>query len=251
MSATEAATPVAWLRSLLFNIGFFLWTALIVTFGVLLLPLPWRWMHRLGRLWCRGTLWLLRAIVGLDHRTDGRENLLPEPAIYASKHQSTWDTLIFALLLPDCAYVLKRELYWLPLFGQLLARSRPIPVDRSAGGSALRRMLATAERAIDEGRSIVIFPEGTRMAPGERTRYRPGAAALYQRLGVPVVPVALDSGRYWGRRRFAKRPGTIAIRFLPPIPPGLGRRDFMATLEGRIETGCRALPGPPRAGGAE
>ena len=244
MSSPTAASSGSWLRSLLFNIGFFVWTTFIVVGGLLLLPLPWPWMHRLGRLWCRGTLVLLRIIVGLDHRVEGKENLLHEPAIYASKHQSTWDTLIFALLLPDCAYVLKRELYWVPLFGQLLARSRPIAIDRSAGGSALRRMLGSAQRAIDEGRAIVIFPEGTRTAPGESGRYQPGAAALYQRLGVPVVPVALDSGLYWGRRQFVKRPGTITIRFLPPIAPGLERRDFMATLEGRIESACRALPAP-------
>lgn len=244
MRSPANASQGSWLRSLLFNIGFLVWTTLVVVGGLLLLPLPWPWMHRLGRLWCRGTLMLLRIVVGLDHRIEGKENLLHEPAIYASKHQSTWDTLIFALLLPDCAYVLKRELYRVPLFGQLLARSRPIAIDRSAGGSALRRMLGSAERAIEEGRAIVIFPEGTRTAPGERGRYQPGTAALYHRLGVPVVPVALDSGLFWGRREFVKRPGTITIRFLPPIAPGLERRDFMATLEGRIETECRALTGP-------
>lgn len=245
MSASAASSPIAWLRSLSFNLGFFVWTALIVTGGLVLLPFPWRWMHRFGRLWCRGALALLRAIVGLGWRADGLAERPAGPAIYASKHQSTWDTLIFALLLPDCAYVLKRELFWLPLFGLLLARSRPIAVDRSAGGRALRRMLADAERAIEEGRSIVIFPEGTRTAPGERTGYQPGVAALYQRLGRPVVPVALDSGRYWGRRRFVKQPGNITIRFLPPIAPGLERRDFMAMLEGRIETACRALSAAP------
>ena len=244
MSGAAEAAQGSWLRSLLFNIGFFGWTTIVVVGGLVLLPLPWPWMHRLGRLWCRGTLVLLRSIIGLRHRIEGQENLLHEPAIYASKHQSTWDTLIFALLLPDCAYVLKRELYFVPLFGQLLARSRPIAIDRSAGGSALRRMLGSAERAIEEGRAIVIFPEGTRTAPGEHGRYQPGAAALYQRLDVPVVPVALDSGLYWGRRQFVKRPGTITIRFLPPIPPGLDRREFMGTLEGRIETACRALPAP-------
>lgn len=241
MTGPTEARSGSWLRSLLFNIAFFVWTTIVVVGGLVLLPLPWPWMHKVGRLWCRGTLFLLRVIVGLDHRIEGTENLLREPAIYASKHQSSWDTLIFALLLPDCAYVLKRELYWVPLFGQLLARSRPIAIDRSAGGSALRRMLGSAERAIEDGRAIVIFPEGTRTAPGERARYQPGTAALYQRLDVPVVPVALDSGHYWGRRQFVKRPGTISIRFLPPIPPGLERRDFMATLEGRIETACAAL----------
>ena len=239
----SAPPALQWLRSLLFNIGSFLWTAAIVTGGMLLLPLQWRWMHRLGRLWCRGTLAMLRVLAGLRWRVEGLAHRPAGPAIYASKHQSTWDTLVFALLLPDCAYVLKRELFWLPLFGQLLARSRPIGVDRGAGARALRGMLAQAERAVAAGRSIVIFPEGTRTAPGKRRAYHPGVSALYQRLGLPVVPVALDSGRYWGRRQFVKQPGTITIRFLEPIAPGLERSAFMALLEGRIETACRALAG--------
>jgi len=224
-----------WLRSLVFNLSFYLWTTLVVLAGALLMPLPWCWMHKVGRLWCRGTLMLLRRIVGLDWRAEGLGSRPPGPAIYASKHQSTWDTLIFALLLPDCAYVLKRELFFVPLFGQLLARSRPIGVDRSAGAKALRRMVAQARRAIGEGRSIVIFPEGTRTEYGHRRPYQPGVAALYRELDLPVVPVALDSGRFWPRRRFVKRPGRITIRFLAQIAPGLERRAFMAELERRIE----------------
>jgi 1-acyl-sn-glycerol-3-phosphate acyltransferase len=230
-----------WLRSLLFNAAFFGWTALMVIAGIFLLPFSWQAMHAVGRLWARGTMALLRHLVGLDWRIVGRENILAGSAIYASKHQSTWDTLIFALLLRNPAYVLKRELLWIPFFGQLLARSRPIGVDRSAGASALRAMLADAERAVAAGRPIVIFPEGTRTAPGARRPYHPGIAALYQRLGLPVVPVALDSGVYWGRRRFEKRPGTITIEFLPAIQPGLERRDLMAKLEHQIEAHSQAL----------
>ncbi|MEX0809561.1 MAG: lysophospholipid acyltransferase family protein [Dongiaceae bacterium] len=230
-----------WLRSLIFNLGFYGWTALMVLAGVFLLPFPWRSMHGIGRLWALGTMALLRVIVGLDWRIEGAENIAAGPTIYASKHQSTWDTLIFALLLRDPAYVLKRELLWIPLFGQLLARSRPIGVNRSAGAAALRAMLADADRAVAAGRPIVIFPEGTRTAPGERRPFHPGIAALYQRLGLPVVPIALDSGRFWGRRRFVKQPGTITIAFLPAIAPGLPRKAFMAELEERIEAHSRAL----------
>jgi 1-acyl-sn-glycerol-3-phosphate acyltransferase len=232
-----------WLRSLLFNIAFYGWTGLMVLAGILLLPFPWRAMHAIGRLWARGTMVLLQILVGLDWRLEGAENLATGPAIYASKHQSTWDTLIFALLLRNPAYVLKRELLWIPLFGQLLARSRPIGVDRSAGAAALRAMLADADRAVAAGRPIVIFPEGTRTAPGESRPYHPGIAALYQRLGLPVVPVALDSGVYWGRRRFEKLPGRITIAVLPAIAPGLDRRAFMAALEQRIESRSRTLTG--------
>jgi 1-acyl-sn-glycerol-3-phosphate acyltransferase len=238
-----------WIRSLLFNAGFFVWTAIVVTGGMLLLPLPWRRMHRIGRFWAGGALFMLRHLIGLDWRLEGKANMPQGPAIYASKHQSTWDTLIFALLLPDCAYVLKRELFFAPLFGQLLQRSRPIGIDRSAGASALKRMVTEAVRAVADGRSIVIFPEGTRTGPTERRAYQPGVAALYQRLGLPVVPVALDSGRFWGRRMFVKQPGTITVRMLPPIAPGLDRRAFMAELEDRIEAACRALPGPETSAG--
>ncbi|MEX2298054.1 MAG: lysophospholipid acyltransferase family protein [Dongiaceae bacterium] len=232
-----------WLRSLLFNFGFYGWTALMVIAGIFLLPFRWQAMHVVGRLWARGTMALLRIIIGLDWRIEGAENIAAGPAIYASKHQSTWDTLIFALLLRNPAYVLKRELLWIPLFGQLLARSRPIGVDRSAGAAALRAMLADAERAAAAGRPIVIFPEGTRTAPGENRPYHPGIAALYHRLGLPVVPIALDSGVYWGRRRFEKRPGRITIAALPAIAPGLDRRAFMVELERRIEGRSRALAG--------
>ncbi|MDZ4735549.1 MAG: lysophospholipid acyltransferase family protein [Rhodospirillaceae bacterium] len=224
-----------WLRSLIFNLCFYGWTASMVVAGIFLLPFPWRTMHGIGRLWARGTMALLRVIVGLDWRIEGAANIAAGPAIYASKHQSTWDTLIFALLLQDPAYVLKRELLWIPFFGQLLARSRPIGVNRSAGAAALRAMLSDADRAVAAGRPIVIFPEGTRTAPGERRPFHPGIAALYRRLDLPVVPVALDSGLYWGRRRFVKEPGTITIAFLPAIAPGLERRAFMAELERRIE----------------
>jgi 1-acyl-sn-glycerol-3-phosphate acyltransferase len=231
------------LRSLLFNIGFYGWTALMVIAGIFLLPFSWQAMHAVGRLWARGTMALLRHLVGLDWRLEGGDNILAGPAIYASKHQSTWDTLIFALLLRNPAYVLKRELLWIPFFGQLLARSRPIGVNRSAGAAALRALLADAERAVAAGRPIVIFPEGTRTAPGESRPYHPGIAALYQRLGLPVVPVALDSGVYWGRRRFEKLPGRITIAVLPAIAPGLDRRAFMAALEQRIESRSRTLTG--------
>ncbi|MEX1107494.1 MAG: lysophospholipid acyltransferase family protein [Dongiaceae bacterium] len=232
-----------WLRSLIFNLSFYGWTALMVLAGIFLLPFSWRAMHGIGRLWSRGTMALLRILVGLDWRIEGGENITAGPAIYASKHQSTWDTLIFALLLRDPAYVLKRELLWIPLFGQLLARSRPIGVNRSAGAAALRAMLADADRAVAAGRPIVIFTEGTRTSPGERRPYHPGIAALYQRLGLAVVPVALDSGRYWGRRRFVKEPGSITITFLPAIAPGLERRAFMAELARRIEASSGVLPG--------
>lgn len=229
------------LRSLAFNLAFYLWTAVALTLALPVLLLPYRATYWFGRNWVRVSLWLLRRLVGLDHRIVGGE-LRPEgSAIYAAKHQSSWDTLVFALLLKEPAYVLKRELLFLPLFGLFLLKAGHIPVDRSAGASALKRMLATAKQRRDQGRDLLIFPEGTRVPVGERRPYHPGVAALYGQLDLPVVPVALNSGLYWGRRSFNKKPGTIALEFLPAIPPGLARRQFMAELEKRLEAASSRL----------
>ncbi|HUL05193.1 MAG TPA: 1-acyl-sn-glycerol-3-phosphate acyltransferase, partial [Candidatus Acidoferrum sp.] len=228
-------------RSLLFNILFALWTALIFVLSLPTLVLPRGAAWWMGGLWVRGALLLLRALVGLGHRVRGAEHRIAGPAIYAAKHQSAWDTLVFPLLLDKPAYVLKQELIRVPLFGSYLKQCGMIPVDRQGGGSALKRLLKAARAAVAEGRSILIYPEGTRTPPGERRPYHPGVAALYGDLGIPVVPVALNSGLFWGRRSFNKRPGTITIEFLPAIPPGLPRREFMQELQDRMEGASERL----------
>jgi 1-acyl-sn-glycerol-3-phosphate acyltransferase len=232
---------MAGLRSLLFNLAFNLWTALIVIVGLPTLLFPYRAVYGLGRMWVAVTFWLLKALVGLEHRVIGLENMNKGPAIYAVKHQSTWDTLVFALYLHFPAYVLKRELLYLPFFGFLLLGAGMIPVDRRGRASALKRMLAVARRRREEGRDLLIFPEGTRVAPGQHRPYQPGVAALYGHLDLPVVPVALNSGLFWGRRSFNKKSGTITLEFLPAIPPGLPRKAFMAELETRLEGASRRL----------
>jgi 1-acyl-sn-glycerol-3-phosphate acyltransferase len=229
------------IRSLLFNILFALWTALIFIFSLPTLVLPRSAAWWMGGLWVRGALLLLRATVGLGHQVRGAEHRVTGPAIYAAKHQSAWDTLVFPLLLDKPAYVLKRELIRVPLFGSYLKQCGMIPVDREGGGSALKQLLRAARIAVAQGRSILIYPEGTRMPPGERRPYHPGVAALYGDLGVPVVPVALNSGLFWGRRAFHKKPGTITIEFLPPIAPGLPRREFMRELQQRMEGASQRL----------
>ena len=238
---------MAVLCSLLFNLGFFAWTLAIVVLGVPCLLLPRRFTYRLGALWVRISLALLAGVVGLGHRVVGLEHRLNGAAIYAVKHQSAWDTLIFALLLEEPAYVLKRELTFVPFFGWLLRRAGMIPVDRAGRASALRRMIGQAKRTAAEGRPLLIYPQGTRTAPGEHRPYQPGVAALYGQLGLPVVPVALNSGLFWGRRQFVKRPGTITVEFLPAIPPGLPRKAFMAELERRLEGASARLCLPDAA----
>ena len=223
------------LRSLIFNVLFAAWTGIVFLISLPTLLMPRRAVWAMGRLWVRGSLLLLQAVVGLGHRVVGGEHRLAGPAIYAVKHQSAWDTLVFPTLLDMPAYVLKQELIGVPLFGAYLRRCGMIPVDRQGRASALRRMLAAARAAVGQGQPILIYPEGTRMPPGEARPYHPGVAALYGGLGVPVIPVALNSGLFWGRRSFRKKAGTITIEFLPPIPPGLSRKAFMEELQSRLE----------------
>lgn len=229
------------LRALLFNIAFF---------GVtILLCLAWLPMLAGNRMhivrgmdrWNRTVNWLLRHIVGLTYEVRGLEHLPQGACIVAAKHQSAWDTMIFHSLLTDPSVVLKRELLRIPIYGAFAKKVGMIPIDRSAGAAALREMLRVAQARADAGRPIVIFPEGTRVAPGERRRIHAGVAALYDRLALPVVPVALNSGLFWGRRSFVKRPGRILLEFHPPIPPGLKRVAFIARLEAAIQDGSDRL----------
>ena len=241
---------MSWWRSLAFNIAFFAVTALLGVAGLPILLAPRRWVMRFGRFWARCVLALLRAIVGLDGEIRGLEHLPPGAAIIAMKHQSAWDTLILPVVLGDPAVVLKRELLLVPFYGWYAARAGSIAIDRRGGAGALRRMVAAARRDATAGRPIVIFPEGTRTVPGTRLIYQPGVAALYQALDLPVVPAAVNSGLFWGRRSFAKRPGRIVLAFLEPIPPGLPRVQMMRELETRIEDATRMLEREAAAGQA-
>ncbi len=232
---------MSWLRVLLFNIAFFAVTGVLGLAGLPLLLAPRRWVMGFGRFWARCVLALLKAIVGLDGVVRGGDRLPPGPCIIAMKHQSASDTLILPVVLGDPAVVLKRELLHLPFYGWYAARAGSIAIDRKGGAAALRGMVAAAKQAAAIGRKVVIFPEGTRTAPGRRLAYQPGVAALYQALELPVVPAAVNSGLYWGRRAFVKRPGRIILQFLDPIPPGRPRRDMMRDLEARIESATAEL----------
>jgi 1-acyl-sn-glycerol-3-phosphate acyltransferase len=230
-----------WARGLAFNVAFFAWTAIAGTIGFPFLITPRAVTMQFGQFWARSILFLLRVIVGLDHEIRGLDRIPRGGCIIAMKHQSAWDTLILPAVLADPAVVLKRELLLLPFYGWYAARAGSIVIDRKGGGRTLRRMLAAARRVVAEGRPIAIFPQGTRTVPGEMRPYQPGVAALYQGLGLPVVPAAVNSGLYWGRRSFMKRPGRIVLEFLEPIAPGLPRRELMAELERRIEAATAEL----------
>lgn len=228
-------------RAALFNVAFFVLTLALAILYLPLLLAPPLTMMAAARVWIRAVLWLLRVVVGLDHRVIGAHNLPIGPALIAAKHQSAWETFAFNVLLADPVFVIKRELFWIPFYGWFARHAGMIGIDRQGRASALKKMIADARDALAAHRPIVIFPEGTRTSPGAAPNYQTGIAALYQALKVPVVPVALDSGLFWGRRAFLKRPGTIAVEILPPILPGLPKAEFMERLETAIEGGTQKL----------
>jgi 1-acyl-sn-glycerol-3-phosphate acyltransferase len=232
---------MTWLRSLAFNIAFYIATVLLGVVGLPMLLTPRRWVMHFGRLWAQCMLFLLKTLVGLSGEVRGREHLPEGACLIAMKHQSMWDTLVLPVVLGDPAVVIKRELLFVPFYGWYAARAGSIFIDRKGGARALRQMVAAARQEAAAGRPIIIYPEGTRTAPGRRLPYQPGVAALYQALGLPLVPAAVNSGLFWGRRSFVKRPGHITMEFLPPIMPGLSRRELMSELERRIEAATRAL----------
>jgi 1-acyl-sn-glycerol-3-phosphate acyltransferase len=190
-------------------------------------------------------LFILRVVVGLRYKAEGLENLhhaiQQGPCLVACKHQSTWETIALPLFLDSFTIVLKSELGRIPLFGFYLKRLKMIFVDRDSRSQTIKSLLAQGRQAIDDNRSIFIFPEGTRTLPGTKPSYQPGIALLYRDLNRPVVPVALNSGVFWGRRSFLKKPGCVTIKFLPPVEPGLNREEFMTRLENDIETACQDL----------
>jgi 1-acyl-sn-glycerol-3-phosphate acyltransferase len=228
-------------RAAAFNVAFVAWTVFIGCLGLPFLAAPRRAAMRFGRFWSAGVVRLLRALVGLDCRVIGLDNIPVGGCVVAMKHQSAWDAIVMPLVLDDPAPVVKRELLLVPIYGWYMARAGAIAIDRKAGAAALRRMVAAARRAAADGRPIVIFPQGTRVPPGAAMPYQPGVFALYQALSLPLVPAAVNSGLFWGRRSFLKRPGCVTLEFLKPIPPGWPRRRLMAELEERIETATAVL----------
>ena len=226
-----------WVRSALFMAWFLLLTAVMAIIFLPLLAFPRKTTVWMARHWARASLWGLKIFAGLGERRIGEA---PKGGVLvASKHMSMWDTLALYLALEDPAIVLKRELLRIPFYGWYVNKAAAIPIDRGAGADALRRMVHASEKVLAEGRPILIFPEGTRKKPGAPPDYKPGVAGLYNQLEIACMPVALNSGRYW--RGFWKYPGTITLAFLPPIPAGLKRREFMAELEARIETSTNKL----------
>lgn len=229
------------LRSVLFAIAFYGTTAAFTVLGSPLLFAPRRYAMAGLRMHARCCLWLLRVIIGTTLEVRGIENLPKGAALIASKHQSTWETFALIPLLTDPAMVMKAELAWIPFYGWFAHKFGHIFVARQRGPTALRRLIADAKARASDNRQIVIFPEGTRQSSGAPPAYKPGVVALYEGLGLPCVPVALNSGAFWPRRSLTRYPGTIVVEFLKPIPPSLERNVFRELLQTRIETASAQL----------
>lgn len=229
------------LRSALFNLLFYGLTAVCCFALLWALALPRRRYMAVVRAYLRLVEALEWHVLGLRYRVVGQENLPPGPMLVAAKHQSAWETMKLHLLLDDPGVVLKRELLSLPIWGWYARKADMIPVDRGARGRAVASVVEGGRRMVAQGRPIAIFPQGTRTAPGHWRSYKIGITALYEALSLPVVPVALNSGLFWGRKAFWKRGGTITVEVLPAIPPGLPRLEFQRRLIAALESASDRL----------
>ncbi|NJM12065.1 MAG: 1-acyl-sn-glycerol-3-phosphate acyltransferase [Synechococcaceae cyanobacterium SM1_2_3] len=224
------------LRSLLFGIGLVLSVSVVASLVMLSAPLPFVWRYRISQCWTRFAIWWLRMTCRIQYQLSGVEHIPNQPVVVMAKHQSTWETLFLHQYLPPVAWVIKRELLWLPFFGWAIALLRPIAINREMGASAVKQVIRQGTQYLQQGQWVVIFPEGTRVAPGVRQRYGMGGAALAARSGCPILPVALNSGEFWPRGQFLKRPGTVQVVFGPLIASeGLSPQALNQQVENWIE----------------
>jgi 1-acyl-sn-glycerol-3-phosphate acyltransferase len=228
-------------RSLLFNALFYVNLVVHMIAALPTLALPHPALQVFIRSYARTSLWLLRVVCHTKVEWRGFEKIPKAACILACKHQSLWETFALFAVLDDPTYILKRELMWIPLYGWYAKKAGLIPIDRAAGMAALARMTKRAQQELARGRHLVIFPEGTRRPPGAEPNYKLGAAYLYGKAGVSCLPVALNSGLFWPRRSWRRRPGTIVVEVLDPIPPGLDRDSFFTRLQNSIEEATTRL----------
>jgi 1-acyl-sn-glycerol-3-phosphate acyltransferase len=232
---------VLFLRSLVFNALFYLNIVILMVLALPAFLLPSRVMVEMAKQWGRNSLWLLRVVCGVKVEYRGRDKIPAGALLVAAKHQSAWDTFALLHLFEDPTFVIKRELTWIPLFGWCSWKAGMIPVDRGAGKTALAAMAARTRAAMARARQIVIFPEGTRRAPGAEPNYKVGIAFLYGEAHAPCLPIALNSGLFWPRRKLMRYPGTVVVDILDPIQPGLDRGAFLKKLAQDIETSTARL----------
>lgn len=230
------------LRSWLFNISFYVSTLIqMFLYAPVYFLLPHKQAWIIPKLWARVTLFLQRHIGGTDCFVEGLENLPQGAYIIAAKHQSAWETFGILPYMDDPTLVLKRELMWIPGFGWYMAKIGMIPIDRGAPIKALKKVIQEAKKKVAQGRQILIFPEGTRREVGAPPEYKAGIVTLYQELKLPVVPIAHNAGLYWPNKSRLRYKGTIRIKILPPIQPGLDKKSFMKRLIEETEAACDDL----------
>ena len=230
------------LRSLLFFIGQAITAPIFTLIALLTMPLNPILRNDLISGWARSMIWWLKVTCNIRHEITGLENIPDSPTIVLSKHQSAWETLAFQAIFPTQVYVLKRELLWIPIFGWGLAMSSPIAIDRSAGREALKKLVANGQTRLNRGFWVVIFPEGTRIAPGERSKYHIGGAWLATHTKTPVLPVAHNAGEYWAKNTFIKKPGVIKMHIGKLIQTaGLKADALNHQVEGWIEAEMHTL----------
>lgn len=223
------------LRSLVFNVLFY---AVLVFWAIVALPtflLPPRAMLTVAKWWANSTVFLMRAICNIRVEFRGLEKIPKGPLVIASKHQSFWETIVLPQFFDRPIFILKRQLTYIPVFGQFLIKTGMIAIDRAAGVKALLDMTRRARDAVRGGGQLVIFPEGTRRPPGAEPAYKTGFAQIYSACGVPCLPIALNSGLFWPRRTFMRYPGTLVVEFLDPLPPGLPKDEYISRVRDAIE----------------
>src|SRR5579871_2144745 len=228
-------------RSLIFNALFYLNMVILMIIGLPTMLFGRKAIFALARLWAAIFLWLLETICGLRVEYRGIENIPPGALLIAAKHQSFLETFALLKYAPDFAIILKRQLTYIPLFGLYLIVSKQIAIDRARGRQALQQIAAATRPVLATGRQVFIYPEGTRRPPGAPPKYKQGVAAIYAETGAPCLPVAVNTGLFWRRRGFMRRPGVAIIEYLPPIEPGLEREVFAARLQEAIEASCARL----------
>jgi 1-acyl-sn-glycerol-3-phosphate acyltransferase len=231
------------IRSLLFNIFFFVSVGILCIPVALSAPFGTRIGYAIAVFWVRMNFWMLKLLCGIDYRIEGQANIPKQPAIAYWKHQSAWETLAQFIIFPTQSWVLKRELMWLPFLGQALKIFEPIAINRSAGHAAVNQVLMLGSRRIlEEGLWVMIFPEGTRMPPGTTRRYGMSGALLAQKTGRPIVPVAHNAGDFWRRNAFLKYPGTIVVRIGKPVYVGERRpEEVNAEIQAWVEAQMREI----------
>jgi len=230
------------LRSLLFTVLFYLWSTLVaVGCAIVVLPGPRRWTTEMMRGWAKGIILLLRVVCDIRVEVRGREHMPAGSALLAPKHQCMFDVFAQFAFLPDGCFVMKKELMWIPFFSWYAIKAKMIVVDRQGHSAALRKLVKDSQERFADARQVIIAPEGTRVTPGAAPDYKPGIAALYREIDVPVHPVATNAGVHWPKHGFMRKPGTIVFEYLEPIQPGLKRAEFMRTLQDRLETASNAL----------